>query len=244
MSFVGAGHWYEQANHEVSGSKTRPATRQRYKIQTRNGSETRPVQRFKNQTVEKPQENNTDKQQNEPPVAAVENLKSFQLLQHAGFDDEIAKDLSQKRGLKEIQQQIDWLPHRNPDRNSLGMLRRAIEGNWLKPDSLLIQEKKQQSLQNNHAEAVETEIEEELVLAAKQEKKRRREQVRSIWNELTFDERARIEQSALGQLNSEFFRDRFKKNEEFRLNQCLDILSVQLESGDREVKNRFHLIAQ
>lgn len=236
--------WYEQANHEVSGSKTRPATRQRYKIQTSNGSETRPAERFKNQTEEKPQENNTDKQQNESTVAAVENLESVQLLQHAGFDDEIAKDLSQKRGLKEIQQQIDWLPHRNPDRNSLGMLRRAIEGNWLKPDSLLIQEKKQQSLQNNHVEAVETQIEEELVSAAKREKKRRREQVQSIWNELTFDERARIEQSALEQLNSDFFRDRFKKNEEFRLSQCLDVLSVQLGSGDREVKNRFHLIAQ
>jgi len=241
-----AVRWHDQANTEADSSKTRPATRQRYKVQTSNGSETRPAERFKNQTEEKPQENNTDKQQNEPAVVAVavENLESFQLMQQVGFDDEIARDLSQKRGLEEIQQQIDWLPHRNPDRNSLGMLRRAIEGSWLKPDSLLIQEKKQQSLQNNHAEAVETQIEEELVSAAKQEKKRRREQVRSIWNELTFDERARIEQSALGQLNSEFFRDRFKKNEEYRLSQCLDVLLVQLETGNREVKHRFHLIAQ
>ncbi|QDV48463.1 hypothetical protein [Gimesia fumaroli] len=236
--------WHEQAHREVSGSKTRPAIRQRYKIQTSNGSETRPAERFKNQTEEKPQENNTDKQQNKPTVVAVENLESFQLLQHAGFDDEIARDLSQKRGLEEIQQQIEWLSHRNPDRNSLGMLRRAIEGNWLKPDSLLIKEKKQQHFQSNHTEPVEAEIEEEQVTAAKQEKKRRREQVRSIWNELTFDERTRIEQSALEQLNSEFFRDRFKKNEEFRVNHCLDVLSVQLESGGREVKHRFHLIAQ
>ncbi|WP_145213859.1 hypothetical protein [Gimesia alba] len=114
----------------------------------------------------------------------------------------------------------------------------------MKPDSLLIKEKKYQYLQNTHSETVEAEIEEELVSEAKQEKKRRREQLWPIWHELTFDEQTRIEQTAIEQLNSEFFRDRFNKNKEFRLSQCLDVLSVQLESGDKEMKNGFHLIAQ
>ncbi|QDT45683.1 hypothetical protein Pan241w_58100 [Gimesia alba] len=219
--------WHEQANREKNSSKTRPATRQRYKIQTSNSSETRPAKRFKNQTEEKPQENNTNKQQDEPTVAAVENLESFQLLQQAGFDDGIARDLSQKRGLEEIKQQIEWLPHRNPDRNSLGMLRRSIEGNWLKPDSLLFKEKKQQRLQKSQAQGTQAETDDARVSQAKQEKKRRREQLLPVWNGLSSDEQTRIEQTTFEQLNSDYFRDRFKKNEEFRLNQCLDCLSQQ-----------------
>lgn len=219
--------WQEQANSEGSGSKTRPVNQQQSKNQTDNGSETRPVERSKNQTEEKPHKNNTYKQQSESPVVAVENLESFELLRQAGFDEDVALELSGSRGLKEIKEQIEWLPHRKPERNSLGMLRKAIQGDWSKPDSICNAEKKQQRLQKNQTEATEMEIDDARVLEAKQEKKRRREQLLPVWNGLDSNEQIKIERIAFKQLNSDFLRDRFKKNDEYRLNQCLDSFSQQ-----------------
>ena len=116
-----AVRWHEQANSKGNGSKTRPVNQQRYKNQTDNGSETRPVAQFKNQTEEMPLENNTNKQQDvsSDSVVAVENLESLSLLQQAGFDEDVVLELSEKRGLEEIKQQIEWLPHRNPERGIL-----------------------------------------------------------------------------------------------------------------------------
>jgi hypothetical protein len=219
--------WQEQANAGGGGSKSRPAKKKRSKNQTSHSSGTRPAERSKNQTEEITPENNTDKQQT---IAAVENLESFNLLRQAGFDESVALELSESRGLDEIQQQINWLPHRNPDRNSLGMLRKAIQNDWSKPDSICNAEKKEQRLQNDQTKASEAEIEEARVLRAKQEKKLRREQLLPIWNSLSSDEREKIEQTAFKQLNSDFLKDRFRKNEEFRLSQCLDILSLQENS--------------
>ena len=147
--------WHEQANSKEDGSKSRPVNQQRYKNQTDNGSETRPVAQFKNQTEEMPLENNTNKQQNVSPVVAVDNLESFQLLRQAGFDDDVALELSGSRGLLEIKQQIEWLPHRNAERNSLGMLRKAIQGDWSKPDSIINSEKKQQRVEKDQTETTQ-----------------------------------------------------------------------------------------
>ena len=99
-----AVRWHEQANHQGDGSKTRPVHQQRYKNQTDNGSEIRPVAQFKNQTEEMPLKNNTNKQQDvfSDSVVAVENLddtKKFELLRQAGFDEDVALELSEKRGL-------------------------------------------------------------------------------------------------------------------------------------------------
>jgi hypothetical protein len=66
-----------------------------------------------------------------PPVAAV---SAFELLAKAGFDPPTAQRLARRRPLEVIQRQIDWLPLRHSTRNRLGLLRRAIEGDWCKPD--------------------------------------------------------------------------------------------------------------
>ncbi len=222
--------WHGQANHQGNGSKTRPVRQQRYKNQTDNGSETRPVGQSKNQTEEKPLKNNTYKQQDDSTVAAVENMentKKLELLRQAGFDEVVALELSQKRGLEEIQKQIDWLPCRNPERNSLGMLRKAIEADWSKPDSIINAEKKHQRQQQYQKQATQEGIDNAQVSQAKREKKRRREQLLPVWDKLSNDERSQIEKLAFAELNSDFLRDRFKKNEEFRLNQCLDVFADQ-----------------
>ncbi len=165
-----------------------------------------------------------------PFFAGIKNLetsKSFQILRQAGFDKHVALDLSQKRGLGEIQKQIDWLPHRNPERNSLGMLRKAIQGDWSKPDSIVNTEKKQQRQQQDQKQATQEGIDEAQVSLVKREKKRRREQLLPMWDKLSNEERSQIEKQVFAELNSDFLQDRFKKNEEFRLNQCLDTFANQ-----------------
>jgi len=66
-----------------------------------------------------------------PPAAAV---SAIELLLKAGFDATTARRLARRRPLEVIQRQIGWLPLRHSTRNRLGLLRRAIEGDWCKPD--------------------------------------------------------------------------------------------------------------
>lgn len=66
-----------------------------------------------------------------PPAAAV---SAIDLLLKAGFDLTTARRLARRRPLEVIQRQIGWLPLRHSTRNRLGLLRRAIEGDWCKPD--------------------------------------------------------------------------------------------------------------
>lgn len=64
----------------------------------------------------------------EPAAAA------YALLLKTGFEPESARILAHKRGLEVIQRQIAWLPLRNSSRSRLGLLRRAIEFDWPKPE--------------------------------------------------------------------------------------------------------------
>jgi hypothetical protein len=223
--------WHEQANLEGYGTKTRPVDSERYKNQTNNGTETRLAKRFKNQTEEITPENNTYKQKDVAAVEILKNTKRFQILREAGFDESVALELSESRGLDEIKKQIDWLPHRKPDRNSLGMLRRAIEIGWSKPELIKNLENKEQRLQKDQIEAVQAEIEDDKVSRSKEEKKRLREELKPVWDNLSRDEQTEIEQMALKKLNCDYFRNRFQRNDEYRLNQCLDSLSQHNESA-------------
>jgi hypothetical protein len=55
-------------------------------------------------------------------------------LVQVGFDTPTADRLAQGCSPDVIQRQIDWLPLRRPSRNRLGLLRRAIEEDWPKPE--------------------------------------------------------------------------------------------------------------
>jgi len=59
---------------------------------------------------------------------------SFELLRKEGFDERDARRLAQRYSEEVIQRQIQLLPHRNIRSSHLGLLRRAIEGDWRKPD--------------------------------------------------------------------------------------------------------------
>ena len=67
-----------------------------------------------------------------PGTAAA--VSGLELLKQTGFDESTARQLAAKRSLETIQRQIEWLPLRHTTRNRLGLLRRAIEEDWLKPE--------------------------------------------------------------------------------------------------------------
>lgn len=65
-------------------------------------------------------------------MAAVKS--PLELLKQTGFDDATARQLAATHSFKIIQRQVDWLPLRNVTRNRLGLLRRAIEQDWPRPE--------------------------------------------------------------------------------------------------------------
>ena len=69
----------------------------------------------------------------QPPAAAA-----VEALVKAGFDEATAQRLSRKHSLEVIRRQVDWLPLRSSNRNRLGLLRRAIEGDWPRPESAMM----------------------------------------------------------------------------------------------------------
>ncbi|MCA9076884.1 MAG: hypothetical protein KDA93_17795, partial [Planctomycetaceae bacterium] len=106
-----APRWLHPATKSTTGSKTRPAMGDQSKNPTSTSSEFRPADRSKNPTSRKTVLKDTHKQQ----VAAVD-FKVVEMLKAAGFDEPIARQLAGKRGVEEIQQQIEWLELRNPNR--------------------------------------------------------------------------------------------------------------------------------
>jgi hypothetical protein len=55
-------------------------------------------------------------------------------LRETGFDETVARRLAARCSAEVIARQIDWLPLRNSTQNRLGLLRRAIEQDWPKPE--------------------------------------------------------------------------------------------------------------
>lgn len=65
-------------------------------------------------------------------AAAVEGV--WHALVEAGFDRESAAHLSRAHAAEVIERQLSWLPLRQVRQNRLGLLRRAIEQDWPKPE--------------------------------------------------------------------------------------------------------------
>ena len=137
--------WADNATLQRIGQKTVPeeAAPNRSENRTRNGQKNRPGPWSENRTdIKIKQENKTFeiKQQQaapEEPVAAVlssnSKVEGYQLLFQQGFSKRDATALADRYPLLQIQNQINWLEKRNPTRNPLGFLRRAIEENWGEP---------------------------------------------------------------------------------------------------------------
>jgi len=79
---------------------------------------------------------NLKQPQDSEPAVAEEFSVSISLLTSAGFDEIQAEQIAKIGGItaEVIEQQIEWLDARNPRTNKLGLLRKAIEGNWDPPE--------------------------------------------------------------------------------------------------------------
>jgi hypothetical protein len=124
-------HGTVQKGNQRYSSKREPA--EAYRKGTSNGPKREPVERFKKGTIEKTYSNNTSKQQQQSAAAAdcLENLIK------EGFDSRTATMLLNQAEPQSIYNQIAWLDRRQPSRNRLGMLRRAIQENWPEPQGEL-----------------------------------------------------------------------------------------------------------
>lgn len=225
-----AVHWRTAAGIETNGSKIRPARRDPFENPTSNGSKTRPADQSGNPTKGKTTEKDTYKQQTVNAVVKENNNKAIVLLTDAGFDEVTAMRLCEGRGVDEIRNQIDWLALRNPDSNPLGLLRMAIEQNWLEPPAAVDQRRKKERAESERQLDQETEQQEMETTTRKQARRSRRQTLLPAWQELSGPEQTAIEQDALRRLRSDFDRQRFRENENYRRNLSLD------EFGRRSAK--------
>ncbi len=104
----------------------------RSEIRTGIGQKIEPEERSDFRTgIEMKQTNETFKQQTELDDAKIQF--SWKALKKQGFDSKTANALASRYAKTDIENQIRWLALRNPARNALGMLRRAIEEDWPDP---------------------------------------------------------------------------------------------------------------
>ena len=144
----------------------------------------------------------------------------------AGFDERMATALSRQATTEEIQKQINWLKIRNPQRNSLGMLRRAIEEHWSPPATAGA------GLSSLHAFHQEPEIELRQVsvrsAAANHKQDRLAERVRLLdaWNRLSASDQASCRKRAIAEAPNEAVRRLLLRNRDLSspLNDVLDMM--------------------
>jgi hypothetical protein len=112
----------------------------RFEEDSGTGSERRAADRFeKDSGIEIKQTNKTSKQQ-QAAAAHVdsEDQAAYRRLIEVGFDQVTSVRLASSRSREHIKRQIAWMGKRNPTRNALGMLRKAIEEDWPEPVNLAV----------------------------------------------------------------------------------------------------------
>ena len=177
-----APRWLQPATDSTTGSKIRPAT----------------LKQSKNPTSRKTVLKDTDKQQ-----AAAVDFKAIEMLRAAGFDESMARQLAAKRGVEEVQRQIECLELRNPNRNRLGMLRKAIEENWPSP---VDEQTTNKTVRRRQRPQATDEIEQNTEQAAQRRSERER-QLRH-WKELDEREKRRLHRLAIDSAKSAIVRHR------------------------------------
>jgi len=122
---------------ELIGSKK--GTADRFKKEDEIGSEMGTADRFKKGNDLNNNSNNTSKQQLTLAAEEIshEEGTTVNALTRAGFDGETASFLVEKYPKHVIKRQLNWIERRNPNRNRLGMLRKAIQEDWGQPQQKL-----------------------------------------------------------------------------------------------------------
>ena len=184
-----------------------PAGTDHGKNRTDATAESAPENDGKHRTGSKTASNDTHKQQ-----AAAVDSEAVKLLGSVGFDDRAAERLAAGRGVEEIQRQVEWLEHRQPSRNRLGMLRKAIEEDWAAPEPVAQAqqqaEQRQQQRSEQHSEVAAA------AEASKQRLKRRRAMLKQ-WRALTPVEQRNCHERAIEEALSAVQRARLQRHQDF-----------------------------
>jgi len=222
-----AVRWLEEAGKAPDGSKNQPVRvaqfknptsrseivqkpdQQQFTNPTSDGSHFRPAKQSKNQTPVKTVPKKPYKQQDEKTsLAAVRNLEGYRLLKAAGLDDTLANRLSQLASPSEIELQIAWLPRRNPKRNPVGMLRRAIEERWSEPTTLAVGGANPDSkTRGDKHDGLHTALDRE-----HSEKEQLRAARLAAWAELSANQKTAFYQQAVELADSDFTRSRLHRH--------------------------------
>lgn len=197
---VYAPRWLDETTTEIIGTKTRPVSN-RFKNPTSVGTETRPVERFKNQTSRKTAKKDTYKQQD----AVVDNAEGYELLVKEGIGRNAARTLSASVTFEEIQNQIKWLAFRNPE-NRPAMLRKAIEEEWCEPDGIVEHKRHEHAREREEQENIERAAREAAIAAQKQKHLERRTRLLACWREQSTQDQQKCRQTAVEQAASDLQR--------------------------------------
>lgn len=134
---VGGSKSVPVINQSVDATGSIPVPAPRFNNRTGSGSGTVPVERSINRTGLEIEEANKPVQQQQPAAAAPREIEEGQdgrrRLIEVGFDRATAARLAAENSLERIERQIAWMGQRNPARNPLGLLRKAIEQDWPAP---------------------------------------------------------------------------------------------------------------
>lgn len=136
--------WLKLNVQAVDGQKSVPAIDsidRRSEMRPGNGRKSSPAQRSeKCPGLETTDINNISKQQrlvgsHRVLLVSHDSIAAcFQTLRGEGFDDRVARQLAERFSVDQVLNQIEWLSLRAPAKNRLGLLRRAIENSYPKPE--------------------------------------------------------------------------------------------------------------
>ena len=158
---------------------------ERFKNPSSTGSKKTAENRFKNPSTKKTNLKDTCKQQ-----SAVET-NCLQKLTRAGLDRQTAIRLVQKRGVEVVENQLDWLEARNPTENRVGMLRKAIDENWDKPEAVAQKERLAKLRKRDQQNSAERFEEEAVIAKAKRHRNERKQCLLNEWESASIADRER-----------------------------------------------------
>jgi len=200
--------WLGDAKNNDIGSKNVPGTQNtqdQFKKRTSNGSKNVPEDQFKKRTTRKSVYKDTTQQQTVGESAAVGLVK---VLQKQGFNARDAEQIAAGQSPEQVAQQIRWLEHRQPSRNKLGMLRRAIEENWDEPIGLLDEVKNEQRQECERKAQLARNERGELAAQQKQEREKQRQVLLIRWQALSASEQKNACHRRIMQAKSDAHRRR------------------------------------
>ena len=197
--------WLDQAENRPNTVKTRPEDTEDGKKPTGNTAKCLPEEDGKIPTGRKTVSKHTHKQQ----TVVAKNPEGYELLVGEGIHRSTAALLSASATLEEIQNQIEWLPFRNPD-NRPAMLRKAIEEKWAIPDGAAEFSRQENARERERQEQFVRNERGESAARQKQQREKRRQSLLVPWRALSASERENVLQRRIMQATSDGHRRRLR----------------------------------